>query len=138
MIKFDSYDTEFKKPFGAVRRGDDIYFTVKVSKGLKTDHVNVVLRKDKSLSFILKRTAAEQEYDVFTGNVTLNESGLYKYRFELVDKDGIMVFAGTEDGHTAKTGDWLPEWQLFIFDSDFPTDFIKRTVLTQAVQKTTE
>ena len=121
MIKFDSYSEQYKKPFGAVRAGNKITFNVKVNKALKTDHVNLVIRKDESQTFTLKKVCDQGEYHIFSGDAIISASGLYSYRFELVDKDGIMVFAGTEDAHTAKTGDWLPEWKLFIFDTDFYT-----------------
>lgn len=124
MIKFDSYSEQYKKPFGAVRSGDKITFNVKVNKALKTDHINLVIRKDKSQTFKLEKTSTEGEYYMFSGTAVISDIGLYSYRFELVDKDGIMVFAGTEDAHTAKTGDWLPEWKLFIFDKNFHTSTI--------------
>ncbi len=125
MIKFDSYLTEYKNPFGAVKCGKPITFTVKVNNSLKTDHVNIVLRQQKPIQFCLDKAESDGEYTAFSGVVMLDTAGLYKYRFELVDKDGIMVFAGTTDGHTAKTDDWLPEWQLFVYDKDFYTSDIK-------------
>lgn len=124
MIKFDSYSIQHKDPFGAVRSKSDIKFTVHVNKKLETDHVNLVVRDDKPMQFRLENSGVDGDYAIFSGIVSIEESGLYRYRFELVNAAGIMVFCGTDDGHTAKTGDWLPEWQLFVYDSDFETSDI--------------
>ena len=124
MIIYDSYSTEHKNPFGAVISNENIVFCVKVKDSLETDHVNIVFRKSESKSFRLEKGESKDGYTAFSGEVALDTAGLYKYRFELVDSNGIMVFAGTDDGHTAKTGDWLPEWQLFVYNSDFYTSEI--------------
>ena len=55
MIIYDSYSTEHKNPFGAVKSNENIVFCVKVKDSLETDHVNIVFRKSQSKSFRLEK-----------------------------------------------------------------------------------
>lgn len=137
MIKFDCYLKEHKLPQGALRSGSSAFFRVKTARGLEIDHINIIVRKDSAAhTFVLSRRAGSDaaqmqdgvgaaldssDYDVFEGNITLHGCGFHRYRFELVKQNGIMYFAGTRDGHSAVVGDWLPEWQIFVYDSDFET-----------------
>lgn len=123
MIKFDCYLKNHKLPQGALRSGSSAWFCVKTACGLNIDHVNMIVRKDSlTHTFILSKSGnTNTNYDTFEGNITLFGSGFHRYRFELVKPDGIMYFAGTKDGHSAVIGDWLPEWQIFVYDKDFET-----------------
>lgn len=122
MIKFDCYKKEFKAPVGAIRCMTPVRFSVHVSKELNIDHMNMIVRgTEKTRTFLLQKADTALDFDIFSGIVTVTESGFHRYRFELVRENGIMYFAGTTDGHTAVIGDWLPEWQVFAYDSDFET-----------------
>lgn len=122
MIQFDCYKKEFKSVLGAVRSGSPVIFCVHAAKSLRTEHINMIVRKDeKAYSFLLKKTGETGDYDIFSGNAVLNGAGFHRYRFELVKQNGSMYFAGTKDGHTAVIGDWLPEWRIFVYDKDFET-----------------
>ncbi len=120
MIKFDCYDISHKSPLGAVRCEEKLFFSVEVDPSLDIEKVNAVIRndKDESLSFPLyKKDGTER----FEGDIVLCEKGIYKYRFELVCTKGNMYFVGTVDGHSAKIGDWLSEWNLAVYDKNFHT-----------------
>ena len=122
MIKYDCYDIKHKSPLGAVRCESDTLFRVGALSTLNIDHVNMVVRSDgQAHTFELAKTDTCDDYDFFETKIRLHESGFYRYRFELVRPDGIMYFSGTQDGHTALVGDWLPEWTVFAYDSDFET-----------------
>lgn len=121
MIKFDCYSTEYKSPPGALRSESNMHFCVKVREDILLDHVNLIVRGEKTKNFTLKQTKCSDGYSFYEGDVSLKEAGLYYYRFELVRPNGIMLFAGTRDGHTAQIGDWLGEWRLAVYEKDFYT-----------------
>ncbi len=125
MIIFDSYDLKYKKPFGAVKTDSETMFYVMVLSDIHAEFVNLVIRNNKSVTHRLCKSGQKDGYDVFEGKVTLSTAGLYRYRFEIVKGDGIMLFSGTPDGHRAAIGDWLDEWYLCVYDKDFYTSDIK-------------
>lgn len=132
MIQFDCYSTEYKNPQGALRAGDKMHFCIKVFADAGIEYVNIVLRSSDSRSFKLIPTVTEKSYTKFEGDIELNKAGLYYYRFELVKPNGIMIFAGSDDGHTVKCGDWLSELRLAVYERDFHTsDFTDGAVMYQ-------
>ena len=46
--------------------------------------------------------------------------GIYWYRFEILTYSGI-VYAGRGKDSEAVYGEWLPEWQLTVYDENFTT-----------------
>ncbi len=132
MIKFDCYDRNHKYPLGAIRCGEKMHFRIGVKEDIDIHHINFILRRDESVSITLSHTQTDGGYDFFEGDITINTAGLYFYRFELVRKNGIMLFSGTRDGHTAQIGDWLNEWRLAAYEHDFhTTDDTKGAVMYQ-------
>lgn len=116
MVLFDSYKIEYKEPLGALRSGEDARFTLVCDLGC--EYVNLVLRSDGFAKTVrLERTDSNR----YTGVLSLENKGIYYYRFELVYEGGRMEFIGTKDGHTASAGDFLPEWRLAVYDSCFET-----------------
>ena len=116
MVLFDSYKTEYKEPLGALRSGESARFTLCTDLGC--EYVNLVVRSDGFVKTVrLERTDAH----CYTGDLTLDKTGIYYYRFELVYEGGRMEFIGTKDGHSAAAGDFLPEWRLAVYDKDFHT-----------------
>lgn len=59
-------------------------------------------------------------YSIFTADLSLPEAGLYFYRFEILNKADIY-FCGRDKNGCAIIGDWLPEWQLTVYEKDFKT-----------------
>ena len=122
MIKFDCYKKKFKYPRGAIRCGSPVSFCVHAQKALGISHVNMIVRGGSGTrTFLLDKVSDCDGYDIFRGDIVLTNTGFHRYRFELVRQDGSMYFAGTQDGHTAIIGDWLPEWRVFAYDKDFET-----------------
>ncbi len=121
MIKFDSYKTEYKSPFGAIATNTEIKFCVKVKRELNIMYINLILRNDKSICLRLEKCSESEGYDIFCKTFSLAQSGLYHYRFELAKNDGTFCYVGTRDRHTAMIEDWLPEWKLTVYDENFNT-----------------
>lgn len=125
MVIFDSYNSEYKSPFGAVKTENNTTFRISVLSDIHAEFVNLVIRKEDSATHRLSKVRNEDGYDIFEGTVTIATAGLYRYRFEIVKSDGVMLFCGTPDGHRAAIGDWLDEWHLCVYDKDFYTSDVK-------------
>ncbi len=109
-----------KQPYGAsvANKATTIQFPLPCSMGIK--RVFVVLRKifeiesSDSFRFELTHRGAYNGEDIFEGSFALNESGIYKYRFEGEYEDKSLAFFGRDYNGNAIKGDWLPEWQLTV------------------------
>lgn len=117
-ILFDSRDAGHKDPFGAVKTGQPVLFCVRC--GRKDADVRIVLRNDAD-TFEQRTTLLPAEtvggLTAYRGTVTLFAADLYFYRFEIKVGE-TLLFCG-RDGSRLETGDWLPEWQLTVYDADF-------------------
>lgn len=132
MIKFDCYDKKHKSEYGAIRCAHPVRFSVHANVSLETEHINMIVRsKELTRTFRLDKYETDDDWDIFSGYITLDNPGFYRYRFELVKANGIMYFAGTKDGHTAVIGDWLPEWKVYAYNGDFATPDLPGCVMYQ-------
>lgn len=125
-VLFDAWNKEYKKPFGAVYAGRRIELKFPVLKTLKADKVVLVLRRhDVSVQKVLKKTEREGDYDVFRGSFTVKTAGITYYRFEIYSGETVYFCGRNADGG-AIIGDWLPEWQLTVYEKGFHTpDWLK-------------
>lgn len=113
---------KYKKPFGAVKTDETVLFSIYVKNELSPDEVYFIVREDESNESIyiyMDKTESYDDYSVFSCKIKFDNPNLYFYRFEL-KKDGITKFIG-KSGNEAKIEDWLPEWQLTVFDKNFNT-----------------
>ncbi|WMJ84687.1 glycoside hydrolase family 13 protein [Oscillospiraceae bacterium LTW-04] len=131
-IQFDSRNADSKAPFGAVKTGQPIHFCVRC--GHNDADVRIIVRNDADT--FEQRVAllpAETDADGLTayrGTITLYSADLYFYRFEIRTQE-TLLFCGKSDSQL-QTGDWLPEWQLTVYEADFTTpDWIKGGVMYQ-------
>ncbi len=120
MIYFNSRETEYKRPFGAVRTADPLYFKIVLEGEPPCTEVRVVVRYEDGRT---ETGALKKQADgiTFEGTLTLQQPGLCFYRFEAIKEDGSLIFIGTPDGVRATAGDWLPEWRLTVYDRNFET-----------------
>ncbi len=130
-ILFDSQDTDSKKPFGAVATGRPVCFCVRCDTA--GAQVQLILRNDAG-SFERRVVLPSAETDggltAYRASVTLDTADLYFYRFE-IKALGTLHFCG-RSGSRLQTGDWLPEWQLTVYDADFVTpDWLKGGIMYQ-------
>lgn len=119
MVKFESRNQNYKSPVGAVRTRQEIRFCMQVNEGVRVREVHLNLQSDGG---------TEQTYQMsecadhsFSLVLSLEQSGLYFYRFEVVKEDGTFLFVGRGENGKAVVGDWLPRWKLTVFDEDFET-----------------
>ncbi len=111
-----------KKPYGAVVLGKEITYVFPLETSFCIERVFIVLRKNKTtLRYELAGKIKRDNQTVFAGSLTINEAGIWHYRFEGEFADGTFAFFGRGDDGIALRGDWLPEWQLTVEKSDYKT-----------------
>lgn len=130
-ILFDSQDPDSKKPFGAIKTGQPVCFCVRCDDA--DADVQLILRNDAGT--FEQRVALLPVEDcngltAYRAAVTLALADLYFYRFEI--RTAETLHFGGRSGSRLQTGDWLPEWQLTVYDADFATpDWLKGGVMYQ-------
>lgn len=120
MVLFDSRKTEYKRPFGAVRGGEELFLRMILEGEPSCRRIRAVFRYDTGeteMGYLLQ----EGESQAFSGLIQLQTVGLCFYRFEAEKEDGSLLFIGTPDGVHATIGDWLPEWRLTVYEREFET-----------------
>lgn len=129
-LLFNSRDTKYKQPFGAVATTQrvNIYFPVK--KTFNADRVVMILRRnDHNESFELTKEYSENSYDMFSLEFAIEREGTYFYRFE-INRGSSTSFVGRGYNGQAIMGDWLPEWQLSVYEKSYSTpEFFKGGVV---------
>ena len=131
-ILFDSQKTDSKKPFGAAKTGQAVCFCVRCDSPAAA--VQLIVRNDAG-TFEQRVTLPPEEtgddgLTAYRALVTLTVADLYFYRFEVTASE-ILHFCG-RSGSRLQTGDWLPEWQLTVYDAGFTTpDWLKGGVMYQ-------
>lgn len=131
-ILFDSRNADSKDPFGAVKTGQPVRFCVRC--GENNADVRIIVRNDAG-TFEQRVALPPAETDgggltAYRGTVTLCSADLYFYRFEIRVQE-TLLFCG-RSGSRLQTGDWLPEWQLTVYEAGFTTPvWIKGGVMYQ-------
>lgn len=121
-VKYKSTEIQYKSPFGAAVTNEEIRFSFYVDTKEAPLAVRFVYRKDEEKLLTKYTMPLQLKIDnelCFSCSISFEEVGLYFYRFEVETKEGIL-FCGLKDGE-AVVGDWLPEWQLTVYDENFKT-----------------
>ncbi|MFI3229550.1 MAG: glycoside hydrolase family 13 protein [Bacillota bacterium] len=119
MLKFNSWNKKYKTPFGAVSCGEVITFTFPIDKNVSPDEVFIIVRKqERSVKYQLPFLREEDGFAVYRTSFSLQEAGIYYYRFE-VNCGGLTHFVGKGIGGYAVNADWLPEFQLTVYEAGF-------------------
>lgn len=118
----------YKQPYGATCVGGVTKIKFPLDCDLQIKRVFIVLRKvfgeatcERQESFELSYVGVQNGEDIFEGEFTLEEDGVWSYRFEGVFEDGSLAFFGRGLGGDAIRGDWLPEWQLTVSKRNYKT-----------------
>ncbi|MDD4688497.1 MAG: glycoside hydrolase family 13 protein [Eubacteriales bacterium] len=113
MFNYDSTKTEYKSPFGAIKRGDEVIFRaqadtqVLIEYRLDADDVPTILPMQY------------ENGDFYRIKIAFEQSGLYFYRF-ILKYDNKQIPTGVCDGY-GEEGICYPYWQLTVYDEDFTT-----------------
>lgn len=129
-ILFDSKNSFYKVPFGAVSTRQKVYLRLLVKNSLNASGVAVFVRRhEHTLRFDLSLKSSDENYGTYECEFFIEREGTYFYRFEVYVPYGV-IFCGRDAEGKLITGDWLPEWQLSVYKSTFHTpDFFKGGVV---------
>lgn len=118
---FDSYNTAYKNPFGAVKNGASVTFTLRVpqSFGCSTPYFIINKQNQESTLHPMQKIGTQQDYDVFSISYTPNCCGLFFYYFDLYTEYR-KIFKGALGSGYITTQDG-PRWQLTVYDAHFTT-----------------
>jgi cyclomaltodextrinase / maltogenic alpha-amylase / neopullulanase len=135
IILYDPKQLQYKTPFGAVKAGEPIKLKLFIKSHLLAEGVDLILRKDGSkeqTKYHFSCISIKEDYTEYALNFSVNEIGLYFYRFEIVKSDYLYFCGRSENDDAALIADWMPEWQLTIYDNEFTTpDWFSQGVIYQ-------
>ncbi|HCJ01499.1 MAG TPA: alpha-glycosidase [Clostridiales bacterium] len=118
MYKYNS--RIHKTPFGAVRAGEKIKIVFPVTHTVWVESVKMFIRKGEDVSErLLSFCGDDGNITYFCCEFTLDEWGVYYYRFEVTAVGGGVDRVGAGENGDALTGDNLPEWQITVYAKDF-------------------
>lgn len=121
-IIYNPRKKEYKSCFGALPANKKCTFSIDILKSENPDYATLCVRKDGHEDFVTYTmffSYESDEYMRFSCEISFEYPSLYFYRFEFMSNDGIR-FCGAKFGK-AHIGDWLPEWQLTVYDENFDT-----------------
>ncbi len=133
-IFFDSKDTAYKAPFGAVAVGQDVTFTIETGADV-TDAKLVVKGVDTYNMTQPEAIAYELGSKKWTCTVSFPKMGEYDYYFALSNGSDVKVY-GDDDGYygTGTVSDLtsVMPYDLVVHQADFTTpDWMKNAVIYQ-------
>ncbi len=129
---FDCFDTNYKHPFGALRRGQPSIFNIRVPKHMQINDLMLVMfrpgYKERFIELVLQDESGND--NIYTGIFTPNNTGLHYYYFTGV-LDGRRRYIkrrGASEG--VFEGEEL--FQLTVFDENLYTpSFIRGGIMYQ-------
>lgn len=129
-ILYDSWNSEYKTPFGTLTVGQKCTVRIKTPKSIETRFVQLILEKedaDAVLEFPFVWAGSEEGYDVFKCEFAVEARGLYFYWFRVTARTGAFRLFKQGRGTNMEEGD---RWQLSVLPADFtvPAEFQGRVM----------
>ena len=129
-MNFNSRKIECKSPYGAVKCGEKLSLHFPIASWVSVDIMFVFIRLgDVSTPVEMRFEKSENGFSVYTADYVFDEAGIYYYRFEMRNRDGVWYYGRGENGESV-CGENLPEWQLTVYKSSYKTpDFAKGNII---------
>lgn len=129
-MNFNSRKIECKSPYGAVKCGEKLSLHFPIASWVSVDKMYVFIRLgDVSTPVEMRFEKSENGFSVYTADYVFDTAGIYYYRFEMRNRDGIWYYGRGENGESV-CGENLPEWQLTVYKSSYKTpDFAKGNII---------
>lgn len=129
-MNFNSRKIECKSPYGAVKCGEKLSLHFPIASWVSVDKMFVFIRLgDVSTPVEMRFEKSENGFSVYTADYVFDAAGIYYYRFEMRNRDGIWYYGRGENGESV-CGENLPEWQLTVYKSTYKTpDFAKGNII---------
>lgn len=121
-IIYNSKDREYKSCFGALPTNKKCTFNIDIHSSENPENVVLCMRADNRSDFLTHRMnyiGKNGEYMRFSCDISFELAGLYFYRFEFSTPCGVR-YCGERNGQ-AHIEEWLPEWQVTVYDENFKT-----------------
>lgn len=136
FVYFDSRSTQFKKPFGALKTGEQAEFRIHLPKNGEFTHPRMLLFQadvwDAPQVIEMSFVKAELTCNVFSCKLSLAAPQLYFYCFEAEQNGSIKKLSRTADNTGAFSDTPSLLWQLTVYSAEFDTpDFLKGGILYQ-------
>ena len=138
MRIFNSYDSYHRKPFGAVRTGESVFFRLTFEKHLNVTDVSLLLcewehwEENSYFSFSLENE--DDSYVSYTCEITLETPNVYGYCFQIRLNDRFHLVKqnyNTNDAFISQNKEGR-HWILTCYPKDFETpEFLKSGVMYQ-------
>lgn len=126
-VFFDSMDNRFKSPIGAVKNGSTVSLLIRINFDLQFGELQY--NKIDSCSFTsipLFFVGNDGDKRIYKIDFSINDVGVYFYRFRLVDFDGRVLYLNRGYDQKGILQDAPSSmWQLTIYDREFtaPKEF---------------
>lgn len=129
-MNFNSRKTECKSPYGAVKCGEKLSLHFPIASWVSVDKMFVFIRLgDVSTPVEMRFEKSENGFSVYTADYIFDVAGIYYYRFEMRNRDGVWYYGRGENGESV-CDENLPEWQLTVYKSSYKTpDFAKGNII---------
>ena len=129
-MNFNSRKIECKSPYVAVKCGEKLSLHFPIASWVSVDKMYVFIRLgDVSTPVEMRFEKSENGFSVYTADYVFDAAGIYYYRFEMRNRDGVWYYGRGENGESV-CGENLPEWQLTVYKSSYKTpDFAKGNII---------
>lgn len=129
-ILYDSKNSIFKTPYGCLKEGEECTINIHIPQSCLTKRVFLCLEEQKEMKIELFKSHLENDYDIFSGNFCLDESGLYFYYFYIeTENSNFNLYKYGYSDTNIEEGD---KWQLSCVPKDFSVnDEFKGRVMYQ-------
>lgn len=129
-MNFNSRKIECKSPYGAVKCGEKLSLHFPIASWVSVYKMYVFIRLgDVSTPVEMRFEKSENGFSVYTADYVFDAAGIYYYRFEMRNRDGVWYYGRGENGESV-CGENLPEWQLTVYKSSYKTpDFAKGNII---------
>lgn len=129
-MNFNSRKIECKSPYGAVKCGEKLSLHFPIASWVSVDKMYLFIRLGGvSTPVEMRFEKSENGFSVYTADYVFDVAGIYYYRFEMRNRDGVWYYGRGENGESV-CGENLPEWQLTVYKSTYKTpDFAKGNII---------
>lgn len=132
-ILYDSKNTEFKKPFGTLKEGEECEINIHIPTSCKTKRVTLQFFYEDGgfyTAFSLMRKSEYELYEIYSTSFCLDKAALYFYRFEIETENETFPLLKQGYGDTNMCAGEL--WQLSCIPKDYSVpSFFKGKVMYQ-------
>ena len=120
-ILFDSKLSQFKTPFGTLKKQENCTLHILIPCSCRTTAVCLVLQAENGTELRRVPFAKQSDdtlYDTWGGTLTVSEAGLYFYYFHITTQDGAFRLFKQGESDTNMEDGGL--WQVSVLEDKFP------------------